>query len=104
LELGPEQTDEELAAAEVGGVTVFTFTPSEWRAVCDTRGAQARVLELAETGGTVEVAEYVGTVFREWQEGRRRQEERRRQAQHNDTRQTRQQRRQQQRTMTAAIH
>jgi hypothetical protein len=54
-----EQTDEELRAIEIGGELVYIFAEGEWYVVSRTRGARARVLELAEASGSRAVERYV---------------------------------------------
>jgi len=54
-----EQTDDELRAIEIGGEVVYLFRRDEWKLLCKTRGARARVLDLAEDGGTVAVVRYI---------------------------------------------
>lgn len=55
-----EQTDDELRAVEIGGELVYLFAEGEWYIVSRSRGARARVLDLAESGGTAAVAAFVG--------------------------------------------
>lgn len=55
VEIGEEQTDEEVVEAIVGGEVIYTFTMTEWRALCRTRGARAKALRVAEEGGEVAV-------------------------------------------------
>lgn len=54
-----EMTDEELAAEEVGGSDIILLEAPEWQLVTGTRGGQARVLELAETEGSLGVFAYI---------------------------------------------
>ncbi len=63
LELGEALTDEEIVALEVGGEVVHVFSPTEWRAACSTRGARARILECAESGGPVAVAAFLANIL-----------------------------------------
>jgi hypothetical protein len=46
-----EQTDEEIAAEDVGGEDVCAFLPRTWYQICDTPGAEALVLRAIEEGG-----------------------------------------------------
>jgi hypothetical protein len=64
-----ERTDEEIASEEIGGVDVCALGAEEWQAVTRTRGAPARVLELAETGGAAAVLAYVAGVWDRWAAG-----------------------------------
>ena len=57
--LGKEETDEEVVAAVVGGEVVYIFTELEWRVVRRTKGARAKLLRLAETGGELAVRRYM---------------------------------------------
>ena len=57
--LGKEESDAEIVEAVIGGEVVYTFTELEWRALCRKRGARARVLRLAETGGELAVRRYM---------------------------------------------
>lgn len=50
-----EMTDEELAAAEVGGEDVITLDRDTWRAVTYVPGLPARLLEAAERRGRLGV-------------------------------------------------
>lgn len=52
-------TDDELAAAEVGGEVVLELTGPEWTAVVRTRGAVWRLLFLARVGGPVAARAWV---------------------------------------------
>jgi hypothetical protein len=54
-----EMTDEELAAEEVGGSDIILLEDEEWQLVVGTRGASARVLELAESDGPIGVLAYL---------------------------------------------
>jgi hypothetical protein len=79
LELGQEQSDEEIVAEEIGGEVVYVFTDvDDWRAVRETRGARAQVLELAERGGAggawVEITQAVRELRARWELRRRRSE------------------------------
>jgi hypothetical protein len=78
LQLGAERTDEELVAEEIGGEVVYVFNDGEdWRAVRETRGARAQVLELAERGGLAgawaAIAAAVGELRSAWELRRRRE-------------------------------
>jgi hypothetical protein len=57
--LGEEATDEEVVQAVVGGEVVYTFTMPEWRMLCRTRGARAKVLRFAEAGGELAVRRFM---------------------------------------------
>jgi hypothetical protein len=46
-----EQTDEEIAAENVGGEDVCAILPRTWYAICDTPGAEVLVLRAIEEGG-----------------------------------------------------
>ena len=57
--LSEEETDEEVMAAVVGGEVVYILAGLEWRLVRRTKGARARLLRLAETGGGGAVGRYM---------------------------------------------
>ena len=59
-----DRNDQEITEEEQGGEVVYRFQVEEWLAVCGERGGQARILELAESGGTAAVASYVDTLLR----------------------------------------
>jgi hypothetical protein len=62
-----ERTDEEIVAAEVGGVDVFSFPDVDsWKAVATTPGARSAVLRAAESGGSNEVTWLVLETLRAW--------------------------------------
>jgi len=52
--------------------TIHTFTCEEWWALCDTQGAPAVVLFLAETGGAEAVRTYLAGIIPGWQARRAR--------------------------------
>lgn len=66
-----DRTDEEIVEEEEGGETVYTFQLEEWRAVCDTPAAAAKILDLAEEGGPAAVAPYVAEIYGRWKRRRR---------------------------------
>jgi hypothetical protein len=53
------QTDEEIAAEEIGGETVCYLTRDEWHAVTKHRAGPITLLELAELGGAEAVAGFL---------------------------------------------
>jgi len=54
-----ELTDEEVVAVEVGGEILHTFSRQEWTLLTRRRGAMAYVLEAAESGGAVAIADFL---------------------------------------------
>jgi hypothetical protein len=69
LDLGPALTDEEIVEQEIGGETVYEFSPEEWQAVVSARGAKAHILTLAEQdeGGAEAIRIYVQSLLQRWQ-------------------------------------
>lgn len=60
-----EQTDEEIAAEEIGGVELFQFpSAAVWRHVAYSFGGRARVLRAAETAGRLGVVETIAAILR----------------------------------------
>jgi hypothetical protein len=66
-----DRDDQEITETEQDGQVVYRFAPDEWLSVCAERGGQARILELAEQGGTAAVAAYVSTLLRRPQRQRK---------------------------------
>lgn len=54
-----ECDDEDIMEDEVGGEVLYRFTLPEWRAICATSGAQARLLDIAEERGELGVRRYL---------------------------------------------
>jgi len=68
-----ERTDEEIAAEEVGGETVYTFAADEWVAVCRVRRGQSRVLAAAELQRPGAIAVCIAQILQEFSRERKRQ-------------------------------
>jgi hypothetical protein len=61
-QLGAEVTDEEAAAADVGGETVMILPPPAWRVVRRVPMLRADVLRAFERGGIADVLELLGSL------------------------------------------
>lgn len=59
LELGTEQTDEDIAAAEAGDSDLVRITPGGWRAVLAAPWAPSRILDVVESGGLPALREFL---------------------------------------------
>lgn len=66
-----EKSDEEIVEEEVGGETIYVPTPEEWLAACRTRGAQSRMLRIAEEQGEPGVRHYLTGIAARWRRRRR---------------------------------
>jgi hypothetical protein len=65
--LDEEKSDEEIVAAEVGGVDVYVFPDTDsWKAVASTPGARAALIRAAETGGKHEVEWLITETLARW--------------------------------------
>jgi hypothetical protein len=53
----PTLSDEEIAAAEVGGQDLAVIPAASWHVICSTEGLIGRVLEVAERSGFEALAE-----------------------------------------------
>jgi hypothetical protein len=60
--LGAEASDEDAAAADVGGETAVIFSRPAWKHICRVPMLRADVLRAAERGGAADVLELLDTL------------------------------------------
>lgn len=66
IDLDPERTDEEIAAAEVGGKVVLLIEPQSWRKVTRTPGLACHLLDVMERRGVPGVTALLAEHECEW--------------------------------------